>query len=145
MTSPKQTVRASIAQCGSVLYDPANTLTKLRHFATLAKERDHSDLVVFPEAFLGGYPKFSTFGASVGTRTDAGRAEFARYHHAAIQVPDGPECLEVEKISKELDIFIVAGFVEKDGGTLYCSVGFWDPAKGLVYRRRKVGYRRQAT
>lgn len=32
----------------------------------------------------------------------------------------------------------MVGIIEKDGGTLYCSVGFFEPGRGLVYKRRKV-------
>lgn len=86
---------------------------------------------------IGGYPKFSSFGAVVGTRSAAGRDEFLAYHNAAICVP-GLATDRVAQIAREHGVFIVSGLIEKDGGTLYCSVGFWSPANGLVYKRRKV-------
>jgi nitrilase len=43
-------------------------------------------LLEFPEAFLGGYPKGLTFGATVGNRTDEGRELFRRYSQAATLV-----------------------------------------------------------
>ena len=46
-----------------------------------------SQLVVFPEAFIGGYPRGSTFGVSIGNRTAKGKEEFRKYHAAAIDVP----------------------------------------------------------
>lgn len=88
-------------------------------------------------ASIGGYPKFSSFGAVVGTRSDAGRDEFLAYHNAAIHVP-GPATDRVAEIAREHGVFIVSGLIEKEGGTLYCSVGFWSPSDGLVYKRRKV-------
>lgn len=86
-----------------------------------------------------GYPKFSTFGATVGSRSMQGRKEFVNYYKNAISVP-GPEITEIETISREEKIFIVTGFIEKDNGTLYCSVGFFHPEKGLLYKRRKVSF-----
>ena len=50
-----------------------------RDFAVQEARRLDTELVVFPGAFLGGYPKGLTFGAPVGTRTRAGREEFLRY------------------------------------------------------------------
>jgi predicted amidohydrolase len=86
-----------------------------------------------------GYPKFSTFGVSVGTRTLEGRQEFVQYYKNAISTePGSPEISEIESIAKEFNIFIVTGFIEKDNGTLYCSVGFFSPIEGLLYKRRKV-------
>ena len=46
-----------------------------------------SQLVVFPEAFVGGYPRGSSFGVIIGNRTAKGREEFRKYHAAAIDVP----------------------------------------------------------
>lgn len=86
-----------------------------------------------------GYPKFSTFGVSIGSRTLSGRVEFVEYYKNSIAASrDGEEMKQIESIATELDLFIVFGFIERDGGTLYCSVGFVDPHRGLVYSRRKV-------
>lgn len=46
-----------------------------------------SQLVVFPEAFIGGYPRGSNFGVTIGNRTAKGKEEFRKYHAAAIDVP----------------------------------------------------------
>lgn len=46
-----------------------------------------SQLVVFPEAFIGGYPRGSTFGVTIGNRTAKGKEDFRKYHAAAIDVP----------------------------------------------------------
>lgn len=43
--------------------------------------------MVFPEAFIGGYPRGSTFGVSIGNRTAKGKEEFRKYHASAIDVP----------------------------------------------------------
>lgn len=46
-----------------------------------------SQLVVFPEAFIGGYPRGSNFGVTIGNRTLKGKEDFRKYHAAAINVP----------------------------------------------------------
>lgn len=46
-----------------------------------------SQLVVFPEAFIGGYPRGNTFGVVIGTRTPKGKEDFRKYHGSAIDVP----------------------------------------------------------
>lgn len=54
----------------------------------LAEATSHgSQLVVFPEAFVGGYPRGSNFGVTIGNRTTKGKEEFRKYHAAAIDVP----------------------------------------------------------
>lgn len=42
---------------------------------------------MFPEAFIGGYPRGSTFGVTIGNRTAKGKEDFRKYHAAAIDVP----------------------------------------------------------
>ena len=41
--------------------------------------RGGAELVVFPEAFVSGYPKGADFGAVVGSRSAEGREWFRRY------------------------------------------------------------------
>ncbi|MEU3282916.1 nitrilase-related carbon-nitrogen hydrolase [Streptomyces antibioticus] len=76
------------------------------------------DLVVFPEAFIGGYPKGSAFGGVVGDRTAAGRDEFARYWKGAAEVP-GPVTDRLGQLAARARTHLVVGVVERDYGTLY--------------------------
>ena len=86
---------------------------------------------------IGGYPKMSTFGAVVGSRSDEGREEFLKYHSAAIDVPS-PAISALEKISNETGIFLVVGVIERERKTLYCTVVFVDPSEGYVGKHRKL-------
>ncbi|KAJ8702489.1 Nitrilase [Pleurotus ostreatus] len=130
-------IKASVVQACTVGYTLSSTLDKLEHFARVGKERDGSELVVFPEAFIGGYPKMSTFGTVVGDRSPEGREEFLRYYNAAIDVPS-PAVSRIESVSKDLGVFIVVGVIERDGGTLYCTVLFISPQDGFVGKHRKL-------
>jgi len=94
-------------------------------------------LVVLPEAVLGGYPKGDIFGTRLGFRTPAGRAAFARYYAAAVDVP-GPEVEALAGLSAETGASLVVGVVERAGSTLYCTALFLDPGEGLVARHRKL-------
>lgn len=46
-----------------------------------------AQIVVFPEAFVGGYPRGSNFGVTIGNRTAKGKEEFRKYYASAIDVP----------------------------------------------------------
>lgn len=94
-------------------------------------------LAVFPEAVIGGYPKGESFGAPIGMRKPEGRAAFARYHSRAIDL-DGPEVALLEDAVAETGLFAVIGVIERDKGTLYCTVLYFDGAKGLVGKHRKL-------
>ncbi|KAF8890778.1 carbon-nitrogen hydrolase [Infundibulicybe gibba] len=134
---PPKPLRLSVVQACASAYSLDETLNKLERLARLAKDRDRSQLAVFPEAFIGGYPKMSTFGAVVGDRSPEGRDEFLRYHSAAIEIPS-PAVTRMENVSRETDIFLVVGVIERDGGTLYCTVVFIDPKEGYVGKHRKL-------
>ena len=79
----------------------------------------------------------STFGVVVGTRSEEGRDEFLRYHSAAIEIPS-PTITRLEKVSKETGVFLVVGVIERELGTLYCTVVFVDPTEGYVGKHRKL-------
>ena len=82
-------LKVSVAQAGSILFDTPRTLERVETLCRKAASPG-AQLLVLPEAMLGGYPKGLTFGATVGNRTDEGRELFRRYMEAAIRCP-GPE------------------------------------------------------
>ena len=71
-------VRAAVVQAASVAFDRERTLEKTGDLTADAARRG-AQLVVFPEAFVSGYPRGSTFGMVVGARTAEGREEYRRY------------------------------------------------------------------
>jgi len=96
-----------------------------------------SSLVVLPEALLGGYPKGRSFGTRVGYRLPEGRQAFADYAANAVEVP-GPETTALAAISARTGAYIVIGVVERERASLYCTVLYFEPTKGLVAKRRKL-------
>jgi nitrilase len=56
------TVKAAVVQAAPILFDTSRTLEKLADLMHDASAQG-ADLVVFPEAFIGGYPKELDFGA----------------------------------------------------------------------------------
>lgn len=130
------TVRAAVVQAGSVLFDTAATLQRAERYIREAADQG-VELIVLPEAFLGGYPKGLDFGITVGTRAPEGRELFGRYFAAAVQVP-GPETEHLAGLAAELGTHLVVGAIERDGATLYCTVLFFTPDQGLVATHRKL-------
>jgi nitrilase len=128
--------KAAVAQAASIPNDPQASADKA---AGLIREANRAGarLIVFPEAFLGGYPKGASFGAPIGMRKPEGREAFRRYYEAAIAL-DGPEVAAVAAATAETGMFAVIGCIERDGGTLYCTALFLDGAKGLVGKHRKL-------
>lgn len=127
---------AAVVQTAAVAFDPARTVEKLGDYAAQAA-RKGAKLVVFPEAFVGGYPKGLDFGVKVGMRTPAGREYFRVYHEGAVDVP-GPLVTRIGEIAAAHAIHLVTGIIERDAGTLYCTVLFYAPDGRLLGKHRKL-------
>ncbi|MCY4369114.1 MAG: carbon-nitrogen hydrolase family protein [bacterium] len=129
-------VHAAVVQAASVAFDPQKTLTKATELATKAAAQG-ADLILFPEAFLSGYPRGMGFDTVVGARTEKSRDLFLDYWNSAIEIP-GPENDHLAALAADLSAYLVMGCVERDGGTLYCTILYYSPDQGLLGKHRKV-------
>jgi nitrilase len=134
MSSSKSTV--AVVQAAPVAFDTAATLDKVDAWTAEAAARG-AKLVLFPEAFVGGYPRGMGFGATVGNRSAQGRDEYRRYWEAAIDVP-GSAVTRLGEIAARNRVYLVIGVIERDGGTLYCTVLFFAPDGAYMGKHRKL-------
>jgi nitrilase len=129
-------VRAAVVQAAPVVFDTPRTLAKLIALTGQAAAQG-ADIIVFPEAFVGGYPKGLDFGARLGMRSFEGREDFRRYCYGAISVP-GPETLEIGDAARRNSVHLVVDAIERDGGTLYCTALMFAPDGRLLGKHRKL-------
>jgi nitrilase len=128
--------KVAVVQAGSILFDTDATLAKAERLIAEASAGS-TRLVVFPEAFVGGYPKGADFGARVGSRSAEGRKLFRRYFEGAIDVP-GPATARLGEAARAHGVWLTIGAIERDGGTLYCTVLFFAPDGALAGKHRKL-------
>ncbi|KAK1398622.1 Bifunctional nitrilase/nitrile hydratase NIT4A [Heracleum sosnowskyi] len=136
MGADSSTVRATVVQASTIFYDTPATLDKAERLLAEAASYG-SQLVVFPEAFVGGYPRGSNFGIIIGNRTEKGKEEFRKYHASAIAVP-GPEVDRLAAMAGKYKVHLVMGVIERDGYTLYCTVLFFDSQGHYLGKHRKL-------
>lgn len=129
-------VRVAVVQAAPVVFDRDATMVKVRALTAEAAAKG-AQLVVFPEAFVSGYPKGLDFGARVGSRTVEGRRMFRRYFESAVELPSAAAS-ELGAIAREHGIYLVIGVIERGGGTLYCTVLFYAPSGELLGKHRKL-------
>lgn len=135
-----RTVNAAVVQASPALFDLDATLEKVASL-TVEAGAGGADLVLFPEAFVGGYPWGLAFGTAVGGRSPAGRRTWQRYWEGSIPVP-GPETERLGQAAADAGVHLCVGAVERDstysGGTLFCTILYFGPDGSLLGKHRKL-------
>ena len=129
-------IKVAAVQAAPCLFDKAETLQRFEHWLTEAKTAG-ADLVVFPETFLGGYPKGVDFGARVGLRLPEGRDLFQLYFENAFS-RDSDAFTTVRTLVAQAGINVVIGLVEPVGDTLHCAAATLNRQGEIVGWRRKL-------
>ena len=128
--------KVAVIQDSPVVFDLHATLDKVEKITKKAAD-NKAKLLVFPEAFISAYPKGLDFGASVGSRTLKGREDFLRYYNSSLELK-GKEFFKLLDIAKKNKVFMVIGVIEKDSGTLYCSILHISDKGEFLGKHRKV-------
>jgi len=131
-----QTVKVAVVQGGAILFDAEACVDKALHL-TAAAAAQGAKVIVFPEAFVVGYPKGLSYGLVVGARDPQGREEFRLYLDAAIQIP-GPQTNRLAEAAAANGCYLVIGVIERELGTCYCTVVFFGPDGRLLGKHRKL-------
>ena len=126
----------AVVQAAPVAFDVQRSIEKVGDLVMASRVRG-AELVLFPEAFVSGYPRGLDFGAVVGSRSPAGREEFLRQWDTAIEVP-GRAVERLAHIARANRTMLVIGVTEREGGTLYCSVLFLASDGRLLGKHRKL-------
>jgi nitrilase len=139
VTQP-DTLRAAVVQAEPHPFDTTAAVDTV-----VARTREAAEegarLVLFPEAYVGGYPWGLAFGTAVGGRSEAGRRVWERYWRSAVDVP-GPEVERMGEAAREAGVYLCVGVVERDtrysGGTLFCTLLYLGPDGRLLGLHRKI-------
>ncbi len=126
----------AVVQAAPAAFDVARTLQKTKDLVADVRRRG-ARLALFPEAFISAYPRGLGFGATIGSRTAEGREQFRVYWESAIDVP-GPHVDTLAALARDNEMHLVVGVVEREGGTLYCTVLFFGPDGRYLAKHRKL-------
>ncbi len=135
-SAKESSVKVAVVQAGSVMFDPDACVDKAIRLIGEAADTG-AKVVVFPEAFITGYPKGMGYGLVVGARDAPGRDEFRIYLESAIEVP-GPQTARLGEAAGKHGVHVVIGVIERELGTLYCTALFFGPDGTLQGKHRKL-------
>jgi nitrilase len=133
MRSP---VTVACVQAEPAILDQAATFERLDELTAEASATG-AELVLFPEAFIPGYPSNRWVRFLAAGADPAARATFARLMREAVEVP-GPACDRLGEIAKHHGVWLAVGVNERSGGTLYNSLLVHGPDGELRRHHRKI-------
>jgi predicted amidohydrolase len=128
-TGGGRTVRVAGVVLKWITADKARNYARAEPMIREAARRG-ADLVVTTECFLDGYAiRDKRMGA----------AAFAALGEP---LPDGPYARKLAGLADELDIYLIAGMVERDGPHTYNTAALFGPDGSLIgrYRKRDIGH-----
>lgn len=140
---------------GAVQAEPAwlNLQESVKKVTSLVEQagKDGVNVLGFPELFVPGYPWYvgvKTFHHDPKNHTDCLRsiwtepylpnAPMLHEYMANSLIKNSAEMDQIREAVKKAGIFIVLGYSERDGDSLYISQSFIDPTGTIVLHRRKI-------
>ena len=133
-------VRVAAVQASACPFD-TNRAVEMVCAMTAEAAKEGAKLILFPEAYVGGYPWGLAFGTAVGGRSEVGRSVFGRYWESAIDVP-GPEVERMCQVAGDFGVWLCVGVIERDStystGTLFCTLLYFGPNGELLGKHRKL-------
>ena len=130
--------RIAAIQASSVFLDLDATLAKAHDLVRVAAG-EGAQLVVFPEAFVSGYPVWVWFAPAA--QTHPLREAYTALHRSAITIP-GPETDQLGDLARETGVTIAIGVNEKNAhgsdSTLFNTLLYVGPDGSILGRHRKL-------
>lgn len=130
-----QNYKVAAVQAAPVFLNKTETIGKVSSLIEEASSNGAS-LVVFPEAFIPTYPywpKDLGYGPERKLILDA----YSELFKNSVEVP-GVDTEKIAKSAKKNNIFVIIGVNERDGGTLYNTILYFDRKGQLLGKHRKL-------
>jgi nitrilase len=140
MSEKARTVKAAVVQAAPILFERQATVEKACQLIQEAAGQG-AELVLFPEAFIPAYPRGLSFGMVVGSRKPQGRQLWQRYWEGAVEIPSTTTQVLGEAV-RQAGVTLTIGVIERDcqfsGGTLYCTMLYFDSQGQVIGLHRKL-------
>ena len=133
-------LKVALAQITPVWLDKKATIQKIEA-SILEAAKEKSELLVFGEAFLPGYPFWLAYTEGAAWNLKVNKELHAHYARNSIQIEAG-ELDSICTLAKENKMALYLGMVERakdrGGHSLYCSLVYIDPSGEIKSVHRKL-------
>lgn len=131
-------IKAGVVQATPVLFNKEACVDLVIDWLHRAKD-EGCELVLFPESFVPGYPRGLHFDATVGKRSEASREHWLTYWENSLMI-GSEQYQRITSAIRELEIYCALGITEREekGGSLYCTLLYFNSNGSLAGRHRKL-------
>jgi nitrilase len=131
-------VKVGLVQATPALFDLEKTVDIIISWIEKGA-KEGCELLLFQESFIPGYPRGLTFDAVIGKRTEKSRETWLAFWNSSVET----NSIQISRISeaiKKANLFVALGVTEKEsvGGSLYCSLLYFDKTGMLIGKHRKL-------
>ncbi len=135
-TQTNRKLQAAVVQASPAPFNKKEGILKTASTITALKP-EKPEIILFPEAIIPGYPRDLMFGTRVGSRTESGRITFREFYEQSVEIPSD-ETRILSRAVKQTGAFTAIGLVERENGSLYCSLVYFGPGGEILGVHRKL-------
>lgn len=133
-----RTITVGVVQATPVLFNRDATIQKVVEWIERGAKAG-CELLLFPESFIPAYPRGLRYDSVVGRRSDKSRRLWLDYWQQSVTAHD-PALAPIQEAIRKAGIYVALGVTEREpkGGSLYCSLLYYDRMGHLMGRHRKL-------
>lgn len=133
-----QKIKVGVVQATPALFDIEKTVEIIISWIEKGA-REGCELLLFPESFIPCYPRGIDFDAVVGKRSDKSREQWLDYWENSIET-SSPFIEKIGDAIRKASLMVALGVTEKEsiGGSLYCTLLYFDENGELIGKHRKL-------
>lgn len=136
LTEHGTVTKVAVVQATPILYNKPAAVEKIVMLTHQAAE-EGSQLILFPESFIPGYPQDLDFNRNSGLSASEIRTRYKRFFDSSV-CQDDPDLQPIAEAAAQTQAYLAVGVTEIDGTELYCSVFFWGPDGRFLGKHRKL-------
>jgi nitrilase len=130
-------IRVASIQIAPIFLDSGKTWGKLEGFIREACS-EGATLITWGETLIPGYPIWISPSGGAKFNDSQQKAVYSKYWQEAIHLEKSPIISKMEKLAGRLDVNLMGGIAEKEGGSIYCTLITIGSEGKILGRHRKI-------